>query len=160
MTSRPKSARAEQLQRRSAARLAAVQALYQQATTATATAKLLAEFHDHRLGAEIDGDSFRDADRDFFDDVVSGAIARATEIDAAIARYLAPGWTLPRLDRLMHQLLRAAAFELMARPDVPAAVIISEYVDVARAFYSGAEPGFANALLDRLARDVRAAPAG
>lgn len=157
MTSRPRSARSEQLQRRSAARLAAVQALYQHATSATPTAKLLAEFHDHRLGVEIDGDMFRDADRDFFDDVVSGTIARADELDAAIARLLAPGWTLARLDRLLLQLLRAGAFEIMGRADVPAAVIISEYVDVARAFYSGPEPGFANALLDRMARDARGA---
>lgn len=159
MTSKPKAARAEQRSRRSAARLAAVQALYQHASTGTPVAKLLAEFHDHRLGAEIDGATFHDADRAFFDDIVSGAIVRCTDLDAAITRFLAPGWTMARLDRLMHQLLRMGAYELLARPDVPAAVIISEYVDVARAFYGQGESGFVNALLDSLARDVRAAPA-
>jgi N utilization substance protein B len=143
-------------QQRSAARLAAVQALYQQAMGGVPVAKLLTEFHDHRLGDDLDGERLAPADRDFFDDLVSGALARAGELDMLIAARLAGGWTLERLDRPMHALLRAGAYELVARADVPAAAVISEYVDVARAFHGEREVGFVNALLDRLAKDVRA----
>jgi N utilization substance protein B len=142
--------------RRSAARLAAVQALYQQAMAGTKTPKLLAEFHDHRLGAEIEEAQFGEADRPFFDDLVSGTLARADELEALVQQFLGPGWTLGRLDRLMLQLLKCGAYEMVARPDVPRAAVVSEYVDVAHAFYEKAEVGFVNALLDRLGRSVRA----
>lgn len=143
--------------RRSAARLAAVQALYQRSIGDVPTAKLLAEFHNHRLGGEVepDGERLTEADRPFFDDLVTGVLGRQAEIDSAIAERLANGWTLERVDRLMLQILRCGAYELMARTDVPAGAVVSEYVDVADAFYPRAEVGFVNALLDRMAKSVR-----
>lgn len=147
----------EARRRRSAARLAAVQALYQHASAGTPQAKLLAEFHDHRLGTEVEDEPLAAADQGFFDDVVSGTLARVDELDGLVAQFLGAGWTLERLDRLMLQILRAGAYELVARPDVPRAAVVSEYVDVAHAFYEQREAGFVNALLDRLGRSVRAA---
>ena len=146
---------ADARRRRSAARLAAVQALYQHASSHTPQARLIAEFHDHRLGAEVEGEQLSAADRPFFDDLVSGTLARLDELDALVASFLGTGWTLDRLDRLMLQILRAGAYELVARPDVPRAAVVSEYVDVAHAFYEKREAGFVNALLDRLGRSVR-----
>jgi N utilization substance protein B len=140
---------------RSAARLAAVQALYQQEMEGTPTARLLKEFHDHRLGATIEDERYHDAEQDYFDDVVTGVEARRTDIDAAISSKLASGWTLERLDRPMRAILRAGAYELIARPDVPAASVISEYVDVAHAFYDKRESGFVNGLLDSVSKAVR-----
>jgi N utilization substance protein B len=145
---------------RSAARLAAVQALYQQEMESTPVARLLKEFHDHRLGALIEDAQYVDAEREFFDDVVTGVAARGVEIDAAISARLAEGWSLERLDRPMRAILRAGAYELLARPDVPVGSVISEYVDVAHAFYDKRESGFVNGLLDAIAKGARAAPAG
>src|SRR6476661_1035554 len=102
---------------RSAARLAAVQALYQQDMEGTPLPRLLKEFHDHRLGATMEDAQYHDAERDFFDDVVSGAHARREEIDTLIGARLAEGWSLERLDRPMRAILRAGAYELIARPD-------------------------------------------
>lgn len=141
--------------RRSAARLAAVQALYQHSLSPAPVPRLLNEFHDHRLGAEIEGAEFEQADRAFFDDVVQGALARRDELDQLITSFLGRGWTLDRLDRLMLQILRCGVYELVARPDVPRPAIVSEYVDVAHAFYERQETGFVNALLDRLGRHAR-----
>ena len=141
---------------RSAARLAAVQALYQQEMEATPTARLIHEFHNHRLGATIGDVTYADAEESFFDDLVSGASARREEIDALIAAKLAEGWSLDRLDKPMKAILRVGAYELIARPDVPTATVISEYLDVADAFYDKREKGFVNGLLDALARDARA----
>jgi len=140
---------------RSAARLAAVQALYQQEMEGTPVPRLLKEFHDHRLGATIEEAEYIDAERDFFDDIVTGVEARRSDIDSAISAKLASGWTLERLDRPMRSILRAGAYELMARPDVPTGSVISEYVDVAHAFYDKRESGFVNGLLDAIAREVR-----
>ena len=140
---------------RSAARLAAVQALYQQEMEGTPMARLLDEFHQHRLGAVIEDVEYTDAEVDFFDDVVRGVEARRDEIDAAIGRRLSAGWNLARLDRPMRAILRAGAYELIARADVPKATIISEYVDVADAFYDKREKGFVNGLLDGIAKAVR-----
>ena len=146
---------------RSAARLAAVQALYQQHMENTAIAKLLDEFHQHRLGRTIDDDDFDDAEYadaevPFFDDVVRGVAARRGEIDAAIAARLAAGWSLARLDKAMLQVLRAGTYELLARADVPTAVAISEYVDVSKAFFDDGQAKFVNGVLDAVAKDVRA----
>lgn len=152
---RSRVAGAEARRRRSVARLAAVQALYQQSLVGTHPAKLLNEFHDHRFGEAIDGDRMADADRPFFDDLVSGTLARAEELDQLVTRFLGAGWSLDRLDRLMLQILRSGAYEMIARPDVPRGAIVSEYVDVADAFYPKAEVGFVNALLDRLGKSVR-----
>jgi N utilization substance protein B len=142
---------------RSAARLAAVQALYQQEMEGTPLARLLHEFHEHRLGALIEDAQYHDAERDFFDDIVSGADARRADIDRLIGERLAEGWTLERLDRPMRAILRAGAYELTARPDVPVATVITEYVDVAHAFYDKRESGFVNGLLDSIAKDARQA---
>ena len=142
---------------RSAARLAAVQALYQQEMEGTETARLIHEFHHHRLGATIEGDTYAEAEISFFDDLVSGALARREEIDALIAERLADGWNLERLDKPMKAILRVGAYELIARPDVPVASVISEYVDVADAFYDKREKGFVNGLLDAIAKVARPA---
>jgi transcription antitermination protein NusB len=140
---------------RSAARLAAVQALYQMEMEGTPLARLLHEFHEHRLGATIEDETYEEAEVDFFDDIVSGADARRQDIDALIAERLAEGWSLERLDRPMRAILRAGSYELIARPDVPVATVISEYVDVAHAFYDKRETGFVNGVLDSIAKAVR-----
>jgi N utilization substance protein B len=134
-----------------------VQALYQQEMEGTPLPRLLKEFHDHRLGATIEDETYHEAERDFFDDIVMGVEARRSDIDEAIAARLAEGWTLERLDRPMRAILRAGAFELIARPDVPVGSVISEYVDVAHAFYDKRESGFVNGLLDSIAKGARQA---
>ena len=140
---------------RPAARLAAVQALYQREMSGAPVPTLLREFHEHRLGREIEGDSFADADADLFDDIVSGVALREAEFDEFIAAALAEGWSLERLDRPMRQILRCGVYELTSRPDVPTGAVISEYVDVAKAFYEPPEPGFVNGMLDTIAKRVR-----
>ena len=151
MTASPRS------QARSAARLAAVQALYQHQLENTPTARLLDEFHQHRLGMTDDEEDteFADAEVDFFDDLVKGALARREEIDELLSGKLAEGWTLRRLDKTMLQILRAGAYELLARPDVPVAAAISEWVDVAKAFFDDREAKFVNGVLDAVAKSVR-----
>jgi N utilization substance protein B len=147
-------------QARSAARLAAVQALYQLQMEGTALNKLLDEFHQHRLGREIDdedheGEVFADAEVDFFDDVVRGVAARREEIDTVLTEKLASGWTLARLDKTLLQILRAGTYELLARADVSKATVITEYVDVAKAFFDDREAKFVNGVLDSAAKAVR-----
>ena len=144
---------------RSAARLAAVQALYQQEMEGTPIARLLREFHEHRLGATIEDATYVEAEQSFFDDVVAGVDSRRGEIDEVIARKLAEGWSLDRLDRPMRAILRAGTYELLARKDVPVGSVISEYVDVAHAFYDKRESGFVNGLLDAVAKEARPARA-
>ncbi len=141
-------------QARSAARLAAVQALYQRQMEKTPLARLLDEFHLHRLGAEIEDEQYAQADVDFFDDIVSGVDARRDEIDALITARLTQGWSIARLDKTMLQILRAGTYELIARPDVPVGSTISEYVDVAKAFFDDREAKFANGILDAVAREA------
>jgi N utilization substance protein B len=141
---------------RSAARLAAVQALYQQEMEGTPTARLLHEFHDHRLGATIEGDTYAEAEISFFDDLVTGTLDRRDEIDALISERLAEGWSLDRLDKPMKAILRVGTYELIARADVPVATVINEYLDVAEAFYDKREKGFVNGLLDAIAKSARA----
>lgn len=143
-------------QARAAARLAAVQALYQHEMEGTRLANLLDEFHLHRLGAEIDDDQYADAEVAFFDDLVKGVLARREEIDTLLSGKLAEGWKLERLDKTMLQILRAGAYELLARPDVPVATAISEYLDVAHAFFDAREAKFANGVLDAVAKGARA----
>ena len=142
---------------RSAARLAAVQALYQQEMEGTPTPSLIHEFHAHRLGATIEGATYADAEQSFFDDLVSGTVARKDEIDALIADRLAKGWSLERLDKPMKAILRVGSYELIARADVPVASVINEYLDVAEAFYDKREKGFVNGLLDAIAKVARPA---
>ena len=140
---------------RSAARLAAVQALYQQEMEGTPTTRLIHEFHAHRLGATIEDVTYADAEESFFDDLVSGTSARQAEIDELIADRLAEWWSLARLDKPMKALLRVGSYELLARRDVPVASVITEYVDVAHAFYDKREAGFVNGLLDAIAKVAR-----
>lgn len=140
---------------RAAARLAAVQALYQLDMEATPLASLLDEFHRHRLGAEIEGDQYADAESAFFDDIVRGVAVRRDELDALLSERLADGWKIERLDKTMLQILRAGAWELLARADVPTATAISEYVDVAHAFFESREAKFVNGVLDAVAKGVR-----
>ncbi|MFM5949039.1 MAG: transcription antitermination factor NusB [Novosphingobium sp.] len=141
---------------RSAARLAAVQALYQLDMESTPLASLLDEFHRHRLGAEIEGDQYAAAETAFFDDVVKGVDARRVEIDELLSAKLAEGWRLERLDKTMLQILRAGTWELLARADVPTGSAISEYVDVAHAFFEAREAKFVNGVLDAVAKVARA----
>ena len=141
---------------RAAARLAAVQALYQHEMEGTAIPQLLHEFHHHRLGATIEDVEYADAEVDFFDDLVKGVAARRPELDERISAKLSSDWKLERLDKPMKALLRAGTYELLARADVPTGAVISEYVDVAHAFYDRREAGFVNGLLDAVAKDVRA----
>jgi len=121
----------------------------------TPITQLLHEFHQHRLGATIEDVTYAPAEQPFFDDIVSGVDARREEIDTLIVAKLAKGWTLERLDRPMRQILRAGTYELLARADVPTASVITEYVDVAHAFYDKRETGFVNGLLDAIAKAVR-----
>jgi N utilization substance protein B len=140
---------------RPAARLAAVQALYQHEMEGTAKAKLLDEFHQHRLGRAVDDEQFADADVDFFDDVVSGALARREEIDALLSDKLTEAWRIERLDKTLLQVLRAGTYELLARPDVPVGTAISAYLDVAHAFFDERDARIVNGVLDAVAKDVR-----
>ena len=140
---------------RSVARLAAVQALYQLEMENTPIARLLHEFHEHRLGATIEGATYADAEVDFFNDVVKGVDERRSEIDAVISANLGQGWTLDRLDRSLRQILRAGVYELLARSDIPTGSVISEYLDVAHAFFPPKEKKFVNGVLDAVAKAVR-----
>jgi N utilization substance protein B len=140
---------------RSAARLASVQALYQMDMEDIGIARLLNEFHSHRLGQEIEDAQYADADPDFFDDVVSGVDARRAEIDERVDGKLGEKWKMDRLDKTMLQILRCGTYELIARPDVPTATVIDEYLDVAHAFFDKKDAKFVNGLLDAVAKDVR-----
>lgn len=140
---------------RSAARLAAVQALYQMDMETIGLARLLGQFHEHRLGKEIEDVQYVEADIDFFDDLVVGVDARREEIDALIEANLGEQWKIGRLDKTMLQLLRAGSYELIARPDVTTGTVINEYVDVAHAFFDKKDAKFVNGLLDAVAKDKR-----
>lgn len=146
--------KASRTQARSAARLGAVQALYQQQMERTPLPRLLDEFHQHRLGRVIEDEEYADADIAFFDDIVRGVDARREEIDTLLTGRLASGWTLARLDKTMLQILRAGTYELIARKDVPKAASISEYVDVAKAFFDDREAKFVNGILDAVAKEA------
>ena len=141
--------------KRGAARLAAVQALYQMDVGGTGLLETVAEYESFRLGREIDGETYRDADAAWFRDVVSGVVRGQKAIDPLIHASLPAEWPLARLDTTLRAILRAGTFELSSRKDVPVAVIVSEYVDVAKAFYVEDEPKLVNAVLDRVARSER-----
>lgn len=147
--------------KRSTARLAAVQALYQMDLAGADVAVTIREFEAYRLGREIDGVTYAEADPGFFRDVVGGVVREQLEIDPLIDDALKVGWPLARIDSTLRQVLRAGLYELRFRRDVPARSVIVEYVDVARAFFEdGEEPRLANAVLDRLARSARPAEFG
>ena len=143
------------LRRRSVARLAAVQALYQIDLSGAPPAAVVAEFQKHRLGREQDGENYGEADTALFADIVTGTIARQADLDRALSGALTADWPLERLETVLRAVLRAGAYELAARTDVPARVVISEYLDIAHAFFSGKEPGLVNGVLDRIAHLLR-----
>lgn len=140
---------------RGAARLAAVQALYQMDIGGAGVLEIVAEYEAHRLGGEIDGEQYRPADPAWFRAVVSGVVENQRALDPEIRASLNEDWPLSRLDATLRAILRAGAWELTAKKDVPVAVIVNEYVDVARAFFDGDETKIVNAVLDRLARKYR-----
>ena len=154
---RPAPARdGDRASRRSAARLAAVQALYQMDIAATPLHEILAEFESHRLGGEIEGEQYLPAQAAFFRDVVGGVVAEQRRLDPMIDQALQKGWPLKRIAAVLRAILRAGAYELDRKPDVPARVVVNEYVDVANAFVDREESGMVNAVLDQLARQLRA----
>ena len=141
--------------RRGAARLAAVQALYQMDLASTPLHEILAEFESQRLGREVDGDEYLPAEAAFFRDVVGGVVADQRRLDPMIDAALEKGWPLKRIETVLRAILRAGAYELDRKRDVPARVVVSEYVDVAHAFVDRDETGMVNAVLDQLARQLR-----
>ncbi len=142
-------------QARSVARLAAVQALYQMETSNAGVETVVREFTDHRFDRDLEGEALAAADETFFAEIVRGAVADQGPIDRAIARRLATGWKLERIDATLRAILRAGAFELMRRADVPVEVVIDEYLEITKSFFEGPEPGFVNGALDAIARDER-----
>jgi N utilization substance protein B len=144
--------------KRSSARLAAVQALYQMDLAGSDLLVTLAEFERFRLGQEVEGDQYEPADVGFFRDLVGGVVREQRSIDPEVDGALAETWPLTRIDATLRQILRAGSYELRHRPDVPARAVINEYVDVARAFFDrGDEARITNAVLDRMARAARPA---
>lgn len=137
---------------RSAARLAAVQALYQMEIGRQPLEDTLAQFNAHHLGREIEGEQYLPADADFFRQIVAGVIKRQLDIDPSIDNALTGDWPISRIDATLRAILRAGAFELLGRRDIPARVVITEYVDIARAFYEDDAPGMVNGVLDTIAR--------
>jgi N utilization substance protein B len=144
-------------QARSVARLAAVQALYQMETAGAGVEAVIREFSEHRFDRDLDGARLAQADEVFFGDLVRGVVAEQAPIDQAVGRRLAKDWRLARIDATARAILRAGAYELMRRPDVPAEVAIDEYVEIAKSFFDGPEAGFVNAALDGVAKDERGA---
>ena len=140
---------------RSAARLATVQALYQMDMTGIDLNEVIAEFEVHRLGKEIEGCQYADAEAAFFRDLVKGVVREQLKIDPLIDKQLAEGWRLTRVDSILRAILRAGAYEILKRNDVPARVIISEYVDIAHAFFADEEPKVVNGILDKLGHRAR-----
>jgi len=140
---------------RSAARLAAVQALYQMDMTGIDLNEVIAEFETHRLGKEVDGCQYAEVEPAFFRDLVEGVVREQLAIDPVIDTQLAEGWRLTRIDSILRAILRAGAYEILLRNDVPPRVVISEYVDIAHAFFGEDEPKVVNGILDRLAHRAR-----
>jgi N utilization substance protein B len=144
-----------QANKRGAARLAAVQALYQMDVAGTGLLEISAEYETYRLGKEVDGAIYREADAQWFRAILSGVVEQQKTIDPVIMQALTDDWPLSRLDSTLRAILRAGVYELMKRADVPVAVIVTEYVDIAKAFYTEDEPKLVNAVLDRVARRLR-----
>jgi len=140
---------------RGAARLGAVQALYQMDVGGCSLPAVIAEFEAHRLGRELEGMQLRAADMPFFRALVTGVVKAQRRIDPIVHAALPPTWPLTRIDLTLRAILRCGVFELTERRDVPGRVVISEYVDIAKAFFAGDEPGLVNGVLDRVAHDCR-----
>ncbi|HZR59967.1 MAG TPA: transcription antitermination factor NusB [Xanthobacteraceae bacterium] len=143
--------------KRGAARLAAVQALYQMDLVGTGLNETTAQFESHWLGGEVEGAQYRPAEAAFFRDVVGGVLREQGRLDPQIDAALTRGWPLKRIEAVLRAVLRAGAYELACRPDIPARVVMAEYVDVAAAFVDEDETGMVNAVLDQLAHQLRAA---
>lgn len=147
-------------QARTVARLAAAQALYQMEVSSVGVEAVIREFADHRFDRALSGEEGEEAplagaDEPFFADLVRGVVGSQAKIDQAVIKRLAENWKLDRIDATVRAILRAGAFELMNRPDVPTEVVIDEYVELTKSFFDGPEPGFVNGALDGVARDVR-----
>lgn len=140
---------------RGAARLAAVQALYQMDVGGGGVLEVVAEYEEHRLGQELDGDTYLKADPSWFRSIVAGVVRDQARLDPLIKGALQDDWALSRIDSTVRAILRAGVFELLERKDVPVAVIVTEYVEIAKAFFEDEEPKLVNALLDRIAKQVR-----
>lgn len=144
---------------RRAARVAIVQALYQMDVAQAPSKTVVREFQNHRFGYSDEPDMVQ-VDEAFFEEVIDGVVVSQEAIDKKISSLLPEKWPLRRLDLTLRSLLRAASFEVMRRPDIPALVIISEYVSIAADFFDGKEPGMVNGILDKIAKEVRAAEFG
>ena len=140
---------------RAAARLAACQALYQMDVTGKGLNEIFAEFESHWIGQEVEGEQYNPAELAFFRDILAGVLADQRALDLLVDASLVRGWPLARIEALMRAILRAGCYELKKRTDVPARVVISEYVDVAGAFFDREESGMINAVLDTLAKQLR-----
>ncbi|MGO4565053.1 transcription antitermination factor NusB [Rhizobium sp. 2YAF20] len=140
---------------RGAARLAAVQALYQMDVGGTGVLEVVAEYETHRLGQELDGETYLKADASWFRSIVSGVVREQVRLDPLIGSALQDDWALSRLDSTVRAILRAGTFEILDRKDVPVPVIVTEYVEIAHAFFDEDEPKLVNAVLDRIAKQVR-----
>jgi N utilization substance protein B len=147
---------ARKANKRGAARLAAVQALYQMDLAGTGLNEILAEFESHWLGGEVEGAQYRPAEAAYFRDIVGGVVREQTRLDPLIDAALNRGWPLKRIETILRAVLRAGAYELACRADVPARVVIAEYIDIAAAFVDDEETGMVNAVLDQLAHQLRA----
>jgi N utilization substance protein B len=145
--------------KRHAARMAAVQALYQMDVGGVGSKAVIREFLDHRFGLEGEQDMIV-ADEDFFEDIITGVVREQSRIDETISDHLSKSWTLKRLDMTLRALMRSAIYEVIARPDVPALVIIDEYVSLAANFFDEKQAAFVNAALEKVAKKVRAAEFG
>ncbi|WP_298244805.1 transcription antitermination factor NusB [uncultured Bradyrhizobium sp.] len=152
---KPAAAGEKKANRRGAARLAAVQALYQMDIAGAGINDIFAEFESHWLGNEVEGDTYLPAEAAFFRDVVSGVVRDQKKLDPLIDEALSKGWPLKRIEAILRAVLRAGAYELQHRKDVPGRVVVSEYVDVANAFVDREETGMVNAVLDQIGRQFR-----
>jgi N utilization substance protein B len=150
----------ERMEKRRGARLAAVQALYQMDVTGKGVNDAIGELETHWIGREVEGVALPEAERAFFRDVLNGVVREQRAIDRAVDGALADGWPLRRIEAVLRSVLRAGTYELLFRKDVPPKAVINEYVTVCRAFYEGDEPGLANAVLDRIAREARGGELG
>jgi N utilization substance protein B len=137
------------------ARLAAVQALYQMEISGAGSQTVVREFADYRFDRDLEGMRLAPADEAFFADIVTGVVEAQADIDRSIVRRLAKGWRLERIDATVRAILRAGVFELVRHAEIPREIVIDEYVEVAKSFFEGQEPGFVNGTLDAVARDVR-----
>jgi len=153
---RPPAAKDRKANRRGAARLAAVQALYQMDIAGTGSNDILAQFESHWIGREVEGDQYLPVEAAFFREIVNGVVREQRSLDPLIDATLAGSWPLKRVEAILRAVLRAGAFELGHRTDVPARAVVAEYVDIANAFVDREETGMVNAVLDQLARKLRA----